>query len=111
MSSPLESKESLRNDNDYQIETKQDLFRQLKFYGEGDSWYVEQLFSSTTSTEILKQLDEQIAYLPREQFRFKIFNTVNLLPRDKAFYGDIHSDGSCKDFYSTVYQDFSSCLN
>jgi hypothetical protein len=73
-----------------------------KLFGEGDSWYEESLVSSNESIEILKKLDEQIVYLPREQFKFKIFNTVNLLPRDKAFYGDVHSDGSCKHFIETL---------
>jgi hypothetical protein len=69
---------------------------QSNLFGEGDSWYKEPLFSSNESIEILKQLDEQIVYLPREQFKFQIFNATHLLPRDKAFYGDVHSDGSCK---------------
>jgi hypothetical protein len=68
----------------------------LKKFGEGDSYYEESLFSPESAIEILKKLDEQIIYLPREQFQFKIFNTVNLLPRDKAFYGDIYADGSCE---------------
>ncbi len=72
------------------------LHHQLKSFGEGDSYYHESLFSLDSSNEILKQLDEQIVYLPREQFKFKIFHKVNLLPRDKAFYGDIYSDGSCE---------------
>lgn len=65
------------------------------FFGERDSWYEESLFSSNESIDILKELDKQIIYLPREQFKFQIFNTINLLPRDKAFYGDVYSDGSC----------------
>ena len=68
----------------------------VKVFGEEDSWYEESLFSSTESIEILKRLDEQIIYLSREQFKFKIFNKINLLPRDKAFYGDVDEDGSCK---------------
>lgn len=68
----------------------------VRSLGEGDSSYEESLFSSETSTNVLQRLDEQIVYLPREQFKFQIFNTVNLLPRDKAFYGDVHSDGSCE---------------
>jgi hypothetical protein len=70
--------------------------RSLKAFGEGDSYYEESLFSPQSAIEILKKLDEQIVYLPREQFKFKIFNTVNLLPRDKAFYGDVDADGSCE---------------
>jgi hypothetical protein len=69
---------------------------QSRFFGEGDSRYEESLFSPDESIEILKELDEQIVYLPREQFQFKIFNTLTPLPRDKAFYGDVDSDGSCK---------------
>ncbi|CAF0912295.1 unnamed protein product [Rotaria sordida] len=87
-------KESQSTDNDCQIDIKQHVHCQRKILGEGDSWYEESLFSSNESIEILKQLDEQIVYLPREQFQFKIFNTINLLPRDKAFYGDVYSDGS-----------------
>ncbi|CAF3457505.1 unnamed protein product [Rotaria sp. Silwood1] len=87
-------KESRSSDHDSQIDVKQDAHCQPKLLGEGDSWYKEQLFSPNASIEILKELDEQIVYLPREQFKFKIFNTVNLLPRDKAFYGDVYSDGS-----------------
>ena len=65
-------------------------------FGEGDSRYEESLFSSNESIEILKELDEQIVYLPREQFKFKIFNNIIPLPRDKAFYGEVDSDGSCE---------------
>jgi len=83
-------------DKDCQIDIKQHVHRPLKLLGEGDSWYEESLVSPREAIEILKKLDEQIVYLPREQFKFKIFNTINLLPRDKAFYGDVHSDGSCK---------------
>jgi len=75
---------------------QQHVHHDSKLFGEGDSWYKELLFSPNESIEILRQLDEQIIYLPREQFKFKIFNTINLLPRDKAFYGNVHSDGSCK---------------
>ncbi|CAF3074070.1 unnamed protein product [Rotaria sp. Silwood2] len=87
-------KESWSTDNDCQIDVKQHVHCQPKLFGEGDSRYEEALFSPNESIEILKQLDEQIVYLPREQFKFKIFNTVNILPRDKAFYGDVYSDGS-----------------
>lgn len=81
-------KESASTDRDCQKEC----------FGEGDSWYQESLFSSHDSIDILKELDKQIVYLPREQFKFQIFNTINLLPRDKAFYGDVDSDGSCMYF-------------
>lgn len=70
--------------------------RSLKKYGEGDSYFDDSIFSPESSIEILKKLDEQVVYLPREQFKFKIFHTVNLLPRDKAFYGDVYTDGSCE---------------
>ena len=69
---------------------------QIGSLGEGDSYYEESVFSSETAKDILQRLDEQVVYLPREQFKFRIFNTVNLLPRDKAFYGDVQSDGSCE---------------
>lgn len=62
-------------------------------YGEGDSNYQYPIFSPDETKEILRELDEQIVYLPREQFRFRILNSVSLLPRDKAFYGDVTSDG------------------
>jgi hypothetical protein len=78
------------------VKRKREFLSNDKNLGEGDSWYEESLFSSNESIDILKRLDEQIVYLPREQFKFQIFNTINLLPRDKAFYGDVDSDGSCK---------------
>jgi hypothetical protein len=71
-------------------------------FGAGDSRYEESLFSSNESIEILKELDEQIVYLPREQFQFKIFNKITPLPRDKAFYGDVDSDGSCEYSINSV---------
>lgn len=68
----------------------------MRRLGEGDSYYDESLLSSDVARDILKRLDEQIVYLPRTQFTFRIFHKVNVLPRDKAFYGDVQSDGSCE---------------
>ena len=82
-------KESPSNTNDLQS-------RILRSLGEGDSYYDESAFPSEAAVEILKRLDEQIVYLPRELFKFRIFHKMNRLPRDKAFYGDVQADGSCE---------------
>ena len=66
------------------------------FYGEGDSSYEYPIFSKEKTEEIFRDLDNQIVYLPREQFKFRIFNQIHLLPRDKAFYGDVATDGTCE---------------
>ena len=65
-------------------------------HGEGDSSYEYPIFSPEETEEIFRALDEQIVYLPREQFTFRIFNTIHLLPRDKAFYGEVSADGTCE---------------
>ena len=65
-------------------------------YGEGDSSYQAAVFSSAESSDILRELDDEILFLPRERFQFKIFSKINVLPRDKAFYGDVQADGSCE---------------
>lgn len=79
-------KESSSNTNDVQSRS----------LGEGDSYYDESIISSEAAVEILKRLDEQIVYLPRSLFKFRIFHKLNVLPRDKAFYGDVQADGSCE---------------
>ncbi|CAF1079062.1 unnamed protein product [Didymodactylos carnosus] len=63
--------------------------------GSGDSWYERNFFTSNEAQSILDELNEQVEFLPRDTFKFKIFGQINLLPRDKAFYGDVHEkDGS-----------------
>jgi hypothetical protein len=98
MSATLKRKQTLLPTNEKDDEHID--HRSLKKFGEGDSYYDDSIFSPESSIEILKKLDEQIVYLPREQFKFKIFNTVNLLPRDKAFYGDVYADGSCEYLFT-----------
>ncbi|CAF2149178.1 unnamed protein product [Rotaria magnacalcarata] len=98
-------KESFAIDQDCQLDVKRNIQCQSKRLGEEDSWYKDTLFSLDESLEILKEIDEQIVHFPREQFKLKIVNTINLLPRDKAFYGDVNSDGSCKHNQSKVVQD------
>lgn len=66
------------------------------FYGEGDSSYDDSIYSSEETKKIFQELDKQIVYLPREQFKFRIFHMIHLLPRDKAFYGDVSADGTCE---------------
>lgn len=88
---PLKRKRRSSNSDDESIPRSLN-----KSYGEGDSSYQAALFSPTESDEILRQLDDEILFLPRESFPFKIFSKVQPLPRDKAFFGDVQSDGSCK---------------
>lgn len=85
-------------ESDEKIDVKKNISQQCELFGENDCWYKKSIFSREESVEILKKLDEQIVYLPREQFKFKIFKNTFLLPRDKAFYGDVDVDGSCKSF-------------
>lgn len=65
-----------------------------RLLAEGDTYYVESLFSPDESLQILRKLDEQIVYLPRMLFQFTIFNRTTCVPRDMAFYGDVYPDGS-----------------
>jgi len=92
----MSCKRKRETESNEKVDVKRIVPRQTELCGEGDSWHKKSIFSHEESVEILKKLDEQIVYLPRERFQFKIFTKTFLLPRDKAFYGDVNSDGSCK---------------
>ena len=96
MSAPSESTLKRKKESASSEKDAQDDHRSLKLFGEGDSYQQISVFSPKESIDILKELDEQITYLPREQFKFRIFHVVHLLPRDKAFYGDVQADRSCE---------------
>ncbi|CAF3385571.1 unnamed protein product [Rotaria socialis] len=93
-------KASFSIDQDCQLDVKRNIQCQSKRLGEEDSCWEDTLFSLNESLEILKEIGEQIVHFPREQFKFKSFNTINLLPHNKTFYGDLNSDGSCN--YSDI---------
>ncbi|CAF3347790.1 unnamed protein product, partial [Rotaria socialis] len=85
-------KASFSIDQDCQLDVKRNIQCQSKRLGEEDSCWEDTLFSLNESLEILKEIGEQIVHFPREQFKFKSFNTINLLPHNKTFYGDLNSD-------------------
>src|SRR5690349_21316213 len=50
--------------------------------------------SSAEADRILKDLQEQVQFLPRSYLTMTIYGKTNQLPRDKQFYGDVAEDGS-----------------
>ena len=56
-----------------------------------DSYYIPLFFNSAEADQLLHQLQRELVYVPRDdpRLQFKIFNTVNQLPRDKSFLGDV----------------------
>lgn len=57
----------------------------------GDTHYIANFI--TNHEKIMKQIGDEVVFLPREELTFKIFGKENILPRDKQFYGDITKDG------------------
>jgi alkylated DNA repair dioxygenase AlkB len=55
-----------------------------------DSLYIPNFIENPT--EIFEELNEEINWLPRSNFTFKIFGHIFNLPRDKAFQGDNMGD-------------------
>jgi hypothetical protein len=59
-----------------------------------DSYYIPRYFNNAEADHLLRLLQEELVYVPRNDARlqFKIFNAVNQLPRDKSFLGDVSGD-------------------
>lgn len=61
-------------------------------YGSGDSYYITNVFPNHSM--IFEALEKEITYIDKNLLKFKIYGRELLLPRKKAFFGDIDTDGS-----------------
>ena len=59
-----------------------------------DSFYIPLYFGSAEADELLRRLQQELVYVPRDdpRLQFKIFNAINQLPRDKSFLGDVSGE-------------------
>lgn len=59
----------------------------------GDSSLYDGFYNSSDASDVMKELDSVLVYVPRSQMLFTIFKKEFELPRDKAFYGDVDELG------------------
>lgn len=60
-----------------------------------DSWYWPGFLSNFEADAIMQAIEAEIVFIDREELgRFKAWGKENVLPRDKAFMGDVDADGS-----------------
>ena len=59
-----------------------------------DSFYIPLYFGSAEADHLLRCLQQELVYVPRDdpRLQFKIFNAINQLPRDKSFLGDVSGE-------------------
>lgn len=56
--------------------------------------YIQNFLSPQEADKALLKLQDELQFIPRESLTFSIFGKTFPLPRDKAFYGEVQSDGS-----------------
>ena len=59
-----------------------------------DSFFIPLYFGSAEADELLRRLQRELVYVPRDdpRLQFKIFNAIKQLPRDKSFLGDVSGE-------------------